>query len=415
MSKNPPSLLVVGFNTRPLAESLNKAGYAVYAVDFFGDLDLYPNVKDSLIIIKNLRTNYVLIKDNYKEFLAKLTIDMLQKHPNITYLLIGSGLDDAFFERASILAQIRKQNSSIISLDNDLDTIKKARNAELLYNLLSTHGYKTPLTYAYDLINKKGFKFDYPFVMKKKSGSGGVNVYKIENENKFNFFLTLMELKKFIPSEWLLQEYIEGIPISCTIIANGDDCEVISINRQIIGLKFLNAPKDFMYCGNTVPANLTEKDNQLISEIAVFLTKQLRLKGINGFDFVLKNHYPYLMEINPRIPGSISASETALNINFLDLHVRSFNPSEWPHIKSAIKSSKPESFSTKLIFYAPKEIDVELIKKINRLEYIHDKSETYKNILQNEPVCTVLYKGKDFSESYFGALKIVDKIKEIIQ
>ena len=52
-----------------------------------------------------------------------------------------------------------------------------------------------------------------------------------------------------------------------------------------------------------------KEDNKLISEISLILTKKLGLKGINGFDFVLKNHYPYLMEINPRIPGSIRASE----------------------------------------------------------------------------------------------------------
>ena len=41
MSNKSNSVLDVGFNTRPLAYSLNKAGYNVYTVDFFGDLDLY--------------------------------------------------------------------------------------------------------------------------------------------------------------------------------------------------------------------------------------------------------------------------------------------------------------------------------------------------------------------------------------
>jgi len=65
MAKNSQSVLVVGFNTRPLTYSLNKAGYNVYAVDFFGDLDLYPNVKDCLIVIKELETRYDMIKNQY--------------------------------------------------------------------------------------------------------------------------------------------------------------------------------------------------------------------------------------------------------------------------------------------------------------------------------------------------------------
>ena len=52
------TVLIVGFNTRPLAYSLKNSGYKVYAVDFFGDLDLYPNVQDSLVLIKELATNY---------------------------------------------------------------------------------------------------------------------------------------------------------------------------------------------------------------------------------------------------------------------------------------------------------------------------------------------------------------------
>ena len=46
MKDRTKSVLVVGFNTRPLAYSLKIANYDVYAVDFFGDADLYPNVKD---------------------------------------------------------------------------------------------------------------------------------------------------------------------------------------------------------------------------------------------------------------------------------------------------------------------------------------------------------------------------------
>ena len=65
MEKKSKSVLLTGFNVRPLANSLFNAGYEVYAVDFFGDLDLFPFVKDSLIVIKELDSNYHLMKDNY--------------------------------------------------------------------------------------------------------------------------------------------------------------------------------------------------------------------------------------------------------------------------------------------------------------------------------------------------------------
>lgn len=407
------SILVVGFNTRPLAKSLNIADYEVYAVDFFGDLDLYPFVKDCIIITEELESNYKNLKNKYSEFLVHFAIEMLRKHDNIKYLLIGSGLDDNYGGRELILREIKEKNLAIINVNNYLETIKNSRDIERIYEYLSSKGFKIPLSLSYDQYKKKkDISFEFPFILKKKRSAGGINVFKIENREKLK--LKILKIKEFNPSDWLIQEFIEGRPVSCTIISNGSECEIISINRQLIGEKFLNPPGDFVYCGNVVPANLSKQDNKLISEISIFLTKRLGLKGINGFDFVLKNHYPYLMEINPRIPGSIRASEEILDLNLLDLHVQSFNPKKWEYIKNKIRSAKKSGFATKLILFAPKEIDKELLNQINKIEFVHDKTEAIKNILREEPICTVLFKGKTFSESYFGALKVIDNIKNVI-
>jgi len=97
---------------------------------------------------------------------------------------------------------------------------------------------------------------EYPFIIKKKRSAGGTNIYKIENEKDLASQIKILEKKIFIPTEWLIQEYIEGIPVSCTVISNGNECEVISINRQIIGEKLLKSPKNFMYSGNNFPAGI---------------------------------------------------------------------------------------------------------------------------------------------------------------
>ncbi|KKK86949.1 hypothetical protein LCGC14_2758150, partial [marine sediment metagenome] len=174
-------------------------------------------------------------------------------------------------------------------------------------------------------------------------------------------------------------------------------------------------PKEFMYCGNIVPAGLLQRDEKLIIKITKTLTLKLGLKGINGFDYVLKDHYPYLMEVNPRIPGSIRASEVSLNTNLLDLHIKSFNLDMWDQVRISTKSNKPIFYTTKLIFFAPKEIDKNLLTSINSLDYVHDKSIPTKNILKGEPLCTILYKDKTLLESYNGAKTIVTEIKNIIK
>jgi predicted ATP-grasp superfamily ATP-dependent carboligase len=121
------------------------------------------------------------------------------------------------------------------------------------------------------------------------------------------------------------------------------------------------------------------------------------------------------MEINPRIPGSIRASEEAMNINLLNLHIKSFTDEGWEFVKKTLRGARIEFFTTKMIFFASKEIDKNLINNINNLEYVHDKSEPVKNIYKGEPVCTILFKAKSFSDSYLGALQVVDEINRIIK
>ncbi len=411
---NTKKVLVIGFNTRPLAYSLKQAGYEVYVVDFFGDLDLYPNVKDSLIILKELDSDYMCAKDIYSQFLSKFTIKMLEKYVDLDYLIIGSGLDDKFTERSSIMNYINKSGSSICNANNDLDSIIKSRDIINVFQIMKDQGYKIPFTIPLkSFLNDKSL-IEYPLILKKTKSSGGINIYKIPDENQLDFIIEKLSLQDFNISEWIIQEYLEGIPVSCTTISNGIDTEIISINRQIIGEKYLNPPKEFMYCGNIVPANLLKNDEKYISEISIFLANELGLKGINGFDFVLKNHYPYLMEINPRIPGSIRASECALNLNILDLHLKSFDPESWKNIKNRLTHIKYTNFTTKLIFFSPKDLGKDIIDEINKIENIHDRNDPDVPISKGAPICTVLFQADTFSESFFEALKVVDKIKQFV-
>ena len=142
MDGKKKSVLVVGFNTRPLAYSLNKAGYDVYVVDFFGDLDLYPYVKDYIIITKELNARYNSIKNKYQQFLAHYTINLLDRYPDIENLIIASGMDDYLEERKSILDEIKKKRYATKNLNNNINVIKNARNILKIHHTLKEMGYK---------------------------------------------------------------------------------------------------------------------------------------------------------------------------------------------------------------------------------------------------------------------------------
>ena len=415
MSKKSKSVLVIGFNTRPLAYSLNRAGYKVFAVDFFGDLDLYPYVKDCIIVAKRLGTNYNLAKDHYSDFLVEYSIELLNKYSDIDYYLIGSGLDDNFEGRKKIMEETLKSNYDIQNLNNSLPVIIMARDLYTIYKRLKTQDYKFPPPKVFEELEDLTIDLLYPYILKKKTGSGGINVFKINNSQEFDDWVRIQERKGIInTSDWIVQEFIEGIPVSCTIISDGVSPEVISVNKQIIGLDILNSPQEFMYCGNVVPSDLDKESIDKISEISLWLSEDLGLKGINGFDFVLRDNIPYFMEINPRIPGSISCSEESLNVNLMDLHIQSFINNDWNEIKKTLHTAQSRNFATKLICFAPNKINIESLKKINELDNIFDKTEPVREINRKEPVCSILFKGNSYLDSYNGALKVVENIKKII-
>lgn len=414
MNQYKNSVLVVGFNTRPLVYSLNSANYKVFAVDFFGDEDLFPYVKDSLILTDEFGSNYEVLKGIYHEYLLKLSLRLLKKYPKIEYLIIGSGLDDALEQRIQFFKELKDKKYIIHSLNNDIYTLKKARDIQYLYNLLDKKNYKYPKTTEFTQKTIQNLEGQFPIVLKKKQSSGGINVHKIESYQHFLFLKSTLKID-FTTEQWIMQEFIDGLAVSCTVISNGSNAKVISINRQILGEKFLNAPKEYIYSGNIVPANLFKEDDEIIAEISILLTKTLKLKGINGFDFVLKNHYPFLMEINPRIPGSLRVTEEALGLNLMDLHIQSFSKEKWDIIKTILDKSKSHIYATKLVYFAPQTINKPQIEEINKIEYVHDKPTPDYEIFKGEPVCTILYTGNSFAESYFGALKIVDKIERLIK
>ena len=405
----------MGFNSRPLVYSLHQAGFEVYAIDFFGDLDLTPYVKDSIIISEKINLDYESSVVLYRDYLIKYTIDLLEKHPDIDYFLIGSGLDDALTERRRIHEEVSKEKYDILSLNNNIKTISQARNLFGLYKFLSENDFKTPYTEQLIDFDLDDSPLAFPIMLKKKSSSGGINVYKLNNLEQFHYRKELVR-ETGDEEEWVIQEYIEGIPVSCTLISNGKDSEIVSLNRQIIGLELLNPPKEFIYCGNIVPGRILKEDQEKIVQISKLLTRKLGLTGINGFDFVLKNHYPYLMEINPRIPGSIRASEEALHLNLLEQHIKSYSTNKWPYVKDLIGTHRKQidTHTTKLIYFAPNDIEIDLIPLINKLDYIHDQSPPGEKITKGAPVCSILYSADTFSKSYFNALKIANSINDLV-
>ncbi|GAG73536.1 unnamed protein product [marine sediment metagenome] len=125
--------------------------------------------------------------------------------------MIGSGLDDAYIEREAISNEIKDKNYKIKELNNDIETLKMARNIDYVYKILKLHKFKVPFTISYE--NLKAYKnnLQFPIIFKKSKSAGGLNVFKIQNHEELLSKSKILEGKEFNPLEWVIQEYIEGI------------------------------------------------------------------------------------------------------------------------------------------------------------------------------------------------------------
>ena len=111
---------------------------------------------------------------------------------------------------------------------------------------------------------------------------------------------------------FLLQDYVEGISTSVSILSTGKEAMPLSLNLQKIGL---NNGK-LIYNGGKVPYKHEQSDNaKYISKKAVECINGL--KGYVGVDLLLdeSNNEIYILEINPRLTTSYIALRRILNFN----------------------------------------------------------------------------------------------------
>ena len=137
---------------------------------------------------------------------------------------------------------------------------------------------------------------EYPIVIKPCMQAGSTCVYiargyseAIENSVK------ALNCDPFHRA--VIQQYVKGIHGSISAIFKNKKIVFYSINRQIITLE----NNMFRYKGNVLPI----RDAKIIKNVYKLLTQFIEcypdLEGYIGFDIVIENEKPIVVEVNPRI------------------------------------------------------------------------------------------------------------------
>jgi predicted ATP-grasp superfamily ATP-dependent carboligase len=400
MSKVIKSILLVGIDLVGLANSGKNAGFTIFSVDFFGDLDLKKSSYRNLSIINQKLGESTGRID--KKFDPESFVDLtrlLLKSEKIDAILLSSGLDDC----TDVLFEL---NDLIEIVGNRPETIEKTRKKDSFFVELDRLKIPHPFTkfvYNFNEAKKAMKDVGFPLVIKPDEGFAGFSIRKVNEEDEFE--RSFLEVSEKSRKGVVIQEYIRGTDSSISFMASQKGSKIISFNEQLLGIQDVYQKETFGYCGNTVPLRIEKSTERKCDEIVERITEHFNLRGSNGLDFILtEKGLPYVIELNPRFQGTIECIERINQVNLVKTHIEACLNGFLPK-----KMIKPTDFCTRLIINAPKRM---IAPDLTRLKEVRDIPLPGSIIERGEPLCSIISEGESRLTSQNKTLKIAKLIYE---
>ena len=234
-----------------------------------------------------------------------------------------SGVVDAVYVIAPEFNRILEKlvetiaTSGGLSLNCEVDAIKRSSNKITIYETVKRIGLKSPETVTLNIHEKIGNirriikELEYPLIFKPLDcvGCGGLSIVKdvedIEDAVK-------KVAKESTDDFFIAQNLVKGKAVSVNVISTGDKTLPVTLNRQFVKLE--PPDKQSGYIGGCVPFDHKLKKKALnAAERVVEAIKGL--KGYVGVDMVLTEEEPIIIEVNPRLTTSYIGLNRAINFN----------------------------------------------------------------------------------------------------
>lgn len=361
-------LLLLGFSTRGMAESIARSCYRdwqLVCLDYFGDYDLAQWGKV-----------YSLPRDFGVEKFSPRALLQIVRNLDYDAVAYTSGI-----EATPALVEAVAAGKEL--LGNGGGALGAARYWEGLHRFLRDQGIAFPRT----LYSWKGPLPPGQWLLKPRDSGGGIGIAWAREGNQ-------------LPAGYLLQEFQDGIPASVSFLADGRDAVILGMSEQLIGWGEFGA-RGFAYCGNIVPL-WREHWNQggippflfhKIKEMVRLLTRKCGLRGLNGIDFLVTPKDDLLfLELNPRYCASMELLQEAYGLDLFALHVQACR-GRLPRQHTLLEEGREQArYWAKAILYAP----WNLRTGDTRGWYaagVRDVPHPGERIGARSPVCTLLARG----------------------
>ncbi|MHC1594568.1 MAG: ATP-grasp domain-containing protein [Methanotrichaceae archaeon] len=342
-------ILAVGHNVRQIATSASRAGHIVLAADCYCDQDLVDAVSEA----KRLGCDPSVPND-----LARAAREVVQDaldsfSPDA--VVLGSGLEDLVVKGVEVL-------------NNPAQKVAQVSDKLWLARWLERRGYPTIST---ALPEDKDKLEGWPLMVKPRTGAGGWKnrlIWDDEDED--------------LGGDLVVQEWVEGKTASVSVLGDGCQALAVAVNEQMIGTPWLGA-RGFRYCGNLTPFYGSETAE--MAEMGEEIVAELGLVGSNGIDFLATDRGPVVVEVNPRIQGSLDSVELSTGMSIFQAHLLSFRgdlPERPVHYRRA---------AGRAILFA----DRDLITGDLCGDWVADVPRAGSIFRRDEPVVSILAAGKN--------------------
>ncbi|MDH5447665.1 MAG: ATP-grasp domain-containing protein [Candidatus Bathyarchaeota archaeon] len=397
------NILVIGIDAAALVASAKRAGYNVFAVDYFGDQDLKQTCKDNLSIVTQktgkscgrLATNFSPTK---LLSLAKKLRTMYQ----MDAALLASGLEDS----PQVLIRL---NELIPIIGNPPRTIEKVRDkAKFFHELkkLAIHHPETSVAKNLEEGKRAAKDIGYPVIIKPLPSLGGVGIRKVNDRSELDlvFQQTISSSK-----EVLIQEFVSGMNMSVSFLSSKGETEVLTLNEQLLGIQEVGQREPFGYCGNIVPASVSGIVTDACIDVAKKIVPHFSLAGSNGIDFVIsKDGVPYVVEVNPRFQGTFECVERVLGINLVNAHMKAC-------IEEKLLFHNEEKLTNccvRLILYARQR---SIAPNLSSLEKVRDIPLPRVVIEESEPLCSIIVEEKTRSSALKKSRMLTERVYGMVK
>ncbi len=325
----PDGLILVGASVRAAAMSARRAGLSVWGADLFADEDL-RQIGDARRI------------ERYPEQL----VELLEQAPPWPWMYTGA--IENHRRLIDQLAMIRP----LFGVQGE--SLRAARDPFTWSAVVCEAGLRAPRCLPLNAIGEGlaaigEARREGAWLIKPLASAGGMNIRPADRAAVGEILGAGADERHF------LQEYVHGRSFGAVYVADGADCRLLGVTRQILAPEWLAqdlaTQHPLRYCGSISPVRLSAADTEMYKRLGAAVADLLQLRGLFGIDTVRTPAGEIVpVEINPRYTASIEVLERATGESAIAQHIAAFGGES-----CAVRNTNSDQCVGKAIVFATEE------------------------------------------------------------